>query len=71
MTVEQSFRDSVTLLRIDLFETAKMSYNLPKVMKLGTIIPYLKKIQKYVNHLTHLFFSADISITNLHINAFF
>ena len=57
MTVEQSFRDSVTLFRIDLFETAKISYNLPKVMKLGTIIPYLKKIQKVCKSFdTPLFF---------------
>ena len=30
-------------------------------MKLGTVIPYLKEIQKYMNHVTHPLSSADIS----------
>ena len=34
----------------------------PTMMKLGTLIPYLKKIQKYLNHVTHHLSSADISI---------
>ena len=31
-------------------------------MKLGTVIPYLKKTQKYMNNVTHSLSSADISI---------
>ena len=27
-------------------------------MELGAVIPYLKKIQKYINHVTHLFSST-------------
>ena len=27
----------------------------PSMMKLSIIIPYLKNIQKYINHVTHLF----------------
>ena len=32
------------------------------MMKLGTVIPYLKKAQKVINHMTHAFISADINI---------
>ena len=34
----------------------------PTMMKLSTIIPYLKKIQRIYNHMTHPLISADISI---------
>ena len=34
----------------------------PKMMKLDRVIPYLKKIQKYINHVRHSLISADISI---------
>ena len=34
----------------------------PSMMKLSIIIPYLKNIQKYISHVTHLLSSADISI---------
>ena len=33
----------------------------PTMMKLGTVIPYLKKIKKFMNHVTHPLSSADIS----------
>ena len=42
----------------------------PTIMKLGTVIPYLKKIQKYMNHLTHLLSSADSSIFSSEISQF-
>ena len=45
----------LTLFRMGLFGA-------PTVMKLGTVIPYLKEIQKSYNHLTHPLSSADISI---------
>ena len=32
------------------------------MMKLGTVIPYLEKIQKNMNHVAHPLSSADISI---------
>ena len=32
------------------------------MIKLGTIIPYLKKMQKMYDHVTHLLISADISM---------
>ena len=30
----------------------------PTIMKLSTVIPYLKKIKKYMRHMTHLLTSA-------------
>ena len=32
------------------------------MMKLGTVIPYLKKAQKVINHMTQALIFADISI---------
>ena len=40
------------------------------MMKLGTVIPCLKKIQKYVNHVTYPLSSTDISIFSLKIRKF-
>ena len=34
----------------------------PTIMKLGTLITYLKKIQKCINHMIHPLSSADINI---------
>ena len=44
----------------------------PKMMKLGTIIPYLnwKRSTKYINHVTDLLTSADISIFSPKISTF-
>ena len=64
----------LTLFRIGLFEAAhgwgeakrplllKICHTHPAITKLGTVIPYLKKTQNYVNHVTHHLGSADISI---------
>ena len=70
----------LTLFRIGLFGAAqgwervakrvpipKICHTYPTVMKLGTIIPYLTKTQKHINHVTHLLSSADISIFLLEI----
>ena len=38
------------------------SVTYPTMMKLDTVISYLKKIQKYMNHVAHPLSSADISI---------
>ena len=68
----------LTLLRMGLFGAAlgfggwaqkgplpKLCLTYPAMMTLGTVIPYLKKIQKYINHVTrHLssvIFSPKIS----------
>ena len=40
----------------------KICHKYPTMMKFGTVIPYLKKIQKYINHVAHLLSSADIGI---------
>ena len=32
----------------------KICHTYPTMMKLGTVRPYLKKIQKCINHTTHL-----------------
>ena len=42
----------------------------PTMMKLVTFIRYLKKIQKYMNHVTHPLTSADISILSSEISEF-
>ena len=63
----------LTLFRIGHFGAAhgwgskktpfpKICHTYPTMMKLGTFILYLKKIQKYINHVTHPLSSADISI---------
>ena len=39
-------------------------------MELGTVIPCVKMIQKYMNHVTHSSSSADISIFSLEISNF-
>ena len=40
------------------------------MMKLSAVIPYVKKIQKYINHVTHLLSSADISVFSPEISNF-
>ena len=40
----------------------KICHTYPTMLKFGTVIPYLEKIQKYINHVTHPLSSADISI---------
>ena len=40
----------------------KICHTFPTMMKLGTVVPYLKKIQKNMNHVPHTLTSADISI---------
>ena len=74
----------LTLFRMGLFGAAhgwvggkKLPPPRPKhlshvsgMMKLGTGMPYLKAIQKYRNHVTHLLISADISIFSLEIRKF-
>ena len=48
----------------------KNFHTCPKIMKLGTVIPYLKKIQKIYQSLTHPLSSGDISIFSSEINKF-
>ena len=40
----------------------EICHTYPTMMKLGTVIPHLKKIQKFINHVTHPLSSADITI---------
>ena len=40
----------------------KICHTYPTMIKLGTVIHYLKKINKYTNHVTHLLSYAGISI---------
>ena len=42
----------------------------PMMIKLGMVMPYLKKIQKYINHETQLLRSTEIRIFSLEINKF-
>ena len=48
----------------------KFCHTYPTKMKLDTVILYLKKTLKYMNHVTHLLSSADI-IFSLEISKFF
>ena len=61
------------LLRVGIFGAAhgwgdkkaslpNVCHTYPAMKKLSKVIPYLKKIQKYINHVTHPLSSADISI---------
>ena len=52
------------------FPISKISHTYITMMKLGTLIAFLKKIQKYINHKTHPSSSADISIFLPEINKF-
>ena len=40
----------------------KICQTYPTIMKHGTLMSYLKKIQKFINHMTHTLSSADIII---------
>ena len=64
-------------LRSGIFPPSGMHTPLPKIchtyatmMKPGTVIPYLKKIQKFINHVTYPLSSADISIFAREISKF-
>ena len=41
---------------------SKIRHTYPTMMKLGTVVPDLKKIQKYINYVIHPMSSAEISI---------
>ena len=45
----------------------KICHTYPTMMKLGTVILYLKKFKKYMNYMTHPLSSASISIFSLEI----
>ena len=47
---------------VKMFPFSKICHTYPTVMKLDTAIPCLKKIEIYINHVTHPLRSADISI---------
>ena len=69
----------LSLFRVDLFEAAhgwggtkkppslKICHTNPTMMKLGTVIPYLRRSKIYINHVTPTLNSANISI-NININ---
>ena len=74
---------SLDLFRIGFFEAArrwedwgeslrlKICHKCPTMMKLGTVVSHLKKIQKkYMNHVTHVLSSAEISIFSPEISKF-
>ena len=48
----------------------KICHTYPKMMKLGTAIPYLRKIQKNMNHVTHPPSSVDIRFFSQEISKF-
>ena len=48
----------------------KICHTNPAMIKLCTIILYLKKIQRYMNHVTHSLNSDDISIFSPEISKF-
>ena len=44
-----------------LFGTAhEICHTYPTMMKLDTVVPYLKKIQKNINHMTNPMIPADL-----------
>ena len=49
---------------------SKICHTYSTMIKLGTVIPYLKKSNKYMNHMTHPLSSADISIFSPEISKF-
>ena len=53
-----------------LFPFPKICQTYPTMMNFDTVIPYLKKIQKIYEHVTHPLSSADISIFSAEISKF-
>ena len=49
----------------------KICHTYPTMMKLGTVIPYLKKVQKIYKSREHPLISADISIFSPEISKFY
>ena len=49
---------------------SKICQTYPAMMKLGTVIPYPKKTQKYMNHVTHPLNFGDIRIFSPEISKF-
>ena len=43
-------------------EKLKIRNTYPKMIKLGAVLPWLRNIQKDINHIRHLLTSADISV---------
>ena len=72
----------LTLFRMSFFGAAhgwggtknaplpKICDTYPTMMKLGTALPYLEKIQKIYYHVTHTLSPADISIFSQEISKF-
>ena len=52
------------------FPLSKICHTYPTMMKLSTVLPDLRRIQKYMNHMTHPLSSAEISIFSLKISKF-
>ena len=48
----------------------KICHTHPTMMKPGTVIPYLKKIKKYMNQMTQPLTSTEISIFSPEISKF-
>ena len=69
--IEENLCKIVDKVRVKINDRViELCHTYPTIMKLGTIIPYLKKTQKYMNHVTHLLSSADISIFSSEIGRF-
>ena len=49
----------------------KICHTYPAIMKISTVLPYLKKIQKIYESMRHPLSSADISIFSPEINKFY
>ena len=49
----------------------KIGHTYPTMKKLGTVVSHPKKIQKYMNHVTDLLSSAEVSIFSPEISKFF
>ena len=52
------------------FPLPKICHTYPAKMKLDTVIPYLKEVLKYMDHVTDVLSSADISIFSSEISKF-
>ena len=84
MDCVSNFSIVLTLFRMHLFGAAhvcgggavkkapfsKICHTYPAIMKLDTVIPYVKKIQENLNHVTYPFSFAGISIFSPEISKF-
>ena len=58
---DESFRGCLGMGNQKVTPFLKIIYPDPTITKIGTVISYLKKIKKYIDHVTHPLIAANIN----------